>query len=114
MSPCAPLRPCPVPQCHELTRGGRCQTHARQKEQRRPNVDVRVWYSCARWKRLRALVLAQEPLCVDCQTLDGRVCASVEVHHKVRHGGDPILFYARENLAALCHAHHSARTARGE
>lgn len=76
-------------------------------------ADVRRLYRTARWTRLRAVVLSEEPVCRAC--LDaGRVTAGVDVDHIVPHRGDLRLFWDRENLQALCHACHSEKTARGE
>ena len=114
MTPMAALRPCASPNCGALVRGvARCPVHARQKERQRPNTEDRRLYDTARWHRLRALVLAQEPLCGDCAA-KGETTASREVHHKQRHAGDVGLFFARENLTALCGTCHKRRTARGE
>ena len=82
--------------------------------------------NCARWRRLRAEVLTEHPLCEACQTL-GVVEASCCVHHivPVESGKDEQecaqLAYSRGNLQALCrkchhdiHAHsHSKELARG-
>ena len=61
------------------------------------------------WERLRAAVLAEEPLCRECQAA-GRVEAATDVDHvkpRARGGTD-----ARSNLQPLCHECHSAKTAR--
>ena len=91
----------------------RCSAHSRDREIARFNADDRHLYKTARWQRLRDLVLAEEPLCVDC-LMEGAVRATQDVHHLERHGGDPERFYDRAGLQALCHAHHSRRTASGE
>lgn len=92
---------------------GRCATHAQQKERARPNADVRRWYHTARWQRLRLLVLREQPLCPLCRE-QGRYVAATDVDHDVPHRGDHARFWDRANLVALCHAHHSAKTRRGE
>jgi 5-methylcytosine-specific restriction enzyme A len=113
MSPLSPLRPCAARLCNALTRGGRCAQHARELDQRRPNADVRLWYHTPRWKRLRAQVLAEEPLCGDCLT-EGRTTASTDADHQVPHRGDVALFWSRPNLRGRCHACHSRKTRRSE
>lgn len=91
----------------------RCPAHAVQREHSRANYDVRRWYRTARWSRLRADVLNENPLCVDC-TQEQRVQVATEVDHKVPHRGDPVMFWDRANLQGMCASHHSAKTARGE
>ncbi len=56
----------------------------------------------AAWYRLRARVLAEEPLCRHCGTL------ATDVDHI---SGDPS-DNTRNNLAPLCHACHSSKTMR--
>jgi 5-methylcytosine-specific restriction endonuclease McrA len=58
-----------------------------------------------RWRRLRRIVLAQEPLCRMC-TAVGRTTAAVVVDHikAKRDGGTD----ARENLQPLCSTCHDA------
>ncbi|MDE2342931.1 MAG: HNH endonuclease [Betaproteobacteria bacterium] len=65
------------------------------------------------WQRFRENFLSDHPLCADCENI-GRVTLAVEVHHvkKLRHRPD--LRLDPENVMALCHSCHSARTARGE
>jgi 5-methylcytosine-specific restriction protein A len=58
-------------------------------------------------------VLDAHPLCVECQA-EGRVTRATDVHHRQRHQGDPAIFWDCNGLEALCSAHHSAHTARGE
>jgi 5-methylcytosine-specific restriction protein A len=76
-------------------------------------VEVRRWYHTARWRRLRQLVLSEEPLCVDCIKED-RIEASTDVDHEIPHRGDEELFWSRENLHGRCHSCHSRKTQRGE
>jgi 5-methylcytosine-specific restriction endonuclease McrA len=60
-------------------------------------------YGSARWKKLRAEILASDPLCNDCNRQP-----SVTVHHIVRRSeGGP--FFDRSNLLALCRGCHLAR-----
>lgn len=61
----------------------------------------------ARWQRLRASILAERPLCVDCLAL-GRVTPATDVDHD---DGDPSN-NARSNLVSRCHACHSTKTMR--
>lgn len=104
-----------MPRCPALVEKGTtyCPAHARQREQARPNADARRWYHTARWQRLRALVLMEEPLCRDCQA-QGQVTASTDVDHITPHRGDAGRFWDSANLQGLCHACHSRKTQRGE
>lgn len=60
----------------------------------------------AEWRRLRAQVLAEQPLCPICQKL-GRLEPAVEVDHKDNNSHNN----ARSNLWGLCASHHSEKTA---
>jgi 5-methylcytosine-specific restriction protein A len=111
--PTTALRPCAEPHCPALVRKGRCKAHAVVHEQQRENYDIRRWYRTARWKLLRAQVLNENPLCVDCLR-ENRITAATDVHHKERHDGDQFKFWNLNGLEGLCVAHHSAKTARGE
>lgn len=59
----------------------------------------------ARWRRLRAQVLAEEPLCSWCLE-EGRYVASVDVDHINNDGDDN----RRENLTGMCHECHARKT----
>ena len=59
----------------------------------------------AAWRRLRAEVLDDEPLCRVC----GRIATDVDHIRPKRRGGSD----DRSNLQPLCKAHHSAKTLRG-
>lgn len=63
----------------------------------------------ARWRALRALVLREQPLCQECLR-QARTAAATTVDHVTpkAHGGTD----ARDNLQALCHDCHKAKTAR--
>lgn len=59
----------------------------------------------AAWRRLRALVLDDEPLCRHCYQY-GRVNMATDVDHINNDPSDN----RRENLQALCHPCHSRKT----
>lgn len=61
------------------------------------------------WQKLRASVLAGEPLCRDCHAR-GIVTEATDVDHHDGNPGnnDP------DNLVPLCHADHSRKTAAGQ
>ncbi|MFU7367714.1 HNH endonuclease [Pseudomonas aeruginosa] len=65
----------------------------------------------AAWQRLRAQVLAEEPLCRDCAAR-GLVTPATDVDHIEDSRDDYSDDNRRENLAPLCHSCHSAKTAR--
>ena len=58
------------------------------------------------WAKLRAAVLADEPLCRDCRE-QGIVTPATDVDHIDNDGNNN----SRDNLAALCHSCHSKKTA---
>lgn len=64
----------------------------------------------AGWKRLRAQVLAEEPLCRMCAAR-GLVAPATDVDHIEDSREDYTDDNSRENLQALCHECHSLKTA---
>ena len=80
-----------------------CPRHGREN---RPNAAARG-YCSARWKRLRKIILARDPICrwPDC------AADATEVDHitpKDRGGDD-----SEENLQGLCKCHHAVKTRQG-
>ncbi|EMD5191759.1 HNH endonuclease [Pseudomonas aeruginosa] len=65
----------------------------------------------AAWKRLRADVLADEPLCRWCAAR-GLVVPATDVDHIEDSRDDFTDDNSRENLAPMCHECHSLKTAR--
>lgn len=63
------------------------------------------------WQKVRAAVLAEEPLCRVCLA-QGRVTETTEVHHELPICDRPDLRLVRSNLQGLCKPHHSATTSR--
>ncbi|MCS2609375.1 HNH endonuclease [Halomonas dongshanensis] len=61
------------------------------------------------WRRLRAQVLADEPLCRQCAAL-GIVTPATDVDHIVNQSGDYTDDNRREALQPLCHECHSRKT----
>jgi len=96
--------PCAEPGCSAITSGGRCDKHrgavGQHFDATRPSAAKRGYGR--NWRRLRRLILAEEPLCRDCGG------AATEVDHIDGDGTN----MARENLQALCHACHSRKTTR--
>jgi 5-methylcytosine-specific restriction protein A len=85
--------------------------HAQAVEHARPNVTLRRLYRTVRWFRLRAIVLQEEPTCIECEQ-EGFIRASHDVHHQQKATFEN--FFDRSNLQALCVMHHSRHTQRGE
>ena len=65
----------------------------------------RKLYKLKRWRDLRASVLGATPLCTRCRAL-GRTSLATVVHHRLPHKGSEALFWARENLEAVCKPCH--------
>jgi 5-methylcytosine-specific restriction endonuclease McrA len=81
---------------------------------RGPDPD-RDWYSNRRWRRLRAMVLREHPLCADpfgCH--GGRTVPAVDVDHVLPRRQRPDLTFVKTNLRALCKACHGRVTRDGE
>jgi 5-methylcytosine-specific restriction enzyme A len=110
--PESPLAPCRSPGCRTL---GPCAEHDVQhgRLERQAKPVWSAWYHIARWRQLRAQVLAASPLCVMCRAA-GVIAAATQVDHIDRHHGDPELFWSFANLQGLCAYHHAEKTARGE
>jgi 5-methylcytosine-specific restriction protein A len=66
--------------------------------------------SSARWKKVRALHLAREPLCQDCAE-HGVAEPAAQVHHMIPVAERPDLAFDRENLRSLCTTCHARREA---
>lgn len=112
--PHKPGRSCTItPGCPGIVRGDRCSVcgprrqSQQEYDQRRGSASSRGYGR--RWRRLRAMILVQSPLCVMCLA-ENRTTAAVEVDHitPLRDGGDNTI----ENLQPLCKSHHSQKTAR--
>lgn len=98
MTPLAPQRPCTQPGCARLTSAGRCDDHKRRRES-----AAKRGYG-AKWRRLRAYVLRNEPLCRHCKR-----APATDVDHivpRAKGGTD-----AMTNLQPLCKSCHSRKTA---
>ena len=107
--PRKPAKPCRIPGCPQLTSvtdDVLCAPHraqeTRQYDAARGSPAQRGYGF--RWRKLRRMVLASEPLC--------RVCGApaTEVDHilALARGGDD----AMDNLQALCRPCHSRKTVR--
>ena len=79
--------------------------------------DTQALHAAARgydyqWQQLRLRVLADDPLCIDCEAL-GFVRPATEVHHLQTITERPDLRLKRSNLVPLCSACHGRRHDRG-
>ncbi len=99
-----PSKPCTKPGCPNLN----CTEHsnARDYDQARARDRNRQVYHSARWRRLRLIVLARDPLCRDCGD-----AAAVDADHiiPIDHGGDA---WELSNLQGLCRGCHNRKTQR--
>lgn len=107
--------PCAWPGCPNLAEPGHryCPEHERQVQkeydQKRGTAAQRGYD--ARWRRLRKMFLAANPVCADpfgIHARNGEVVPATDVDHIVpkRCGGTD----EWSNLQALCHACHSRKT----
>lgn len=74
-------------------------------ERKRPNASQRGYGRD--WRRVRAMVLADEPLCRLCNE-HGRVTTATVVDHIIRVKVRPDLRLVRENLQPLCKSCHDS------
>lgn len=85
----------------------------RTRVENRRNVANRRRYVSARWKRVRAYVIARDRgLCQECKR-QGRLTEGQEVDHIQKAEEYAELFYKVENLQLLCKSCHSKKTIRG-
>lgn len=112
----APKRPCTTPRCPNLTAGGPCETHKKQRQQA---SDARRGASRERgytnpWSTVSKAHLARYPLCGmrapdayqdgwrgECHEL-GRIKAAECTDHIRPHKGDMTLFWDAQNRQSMC------------
>lgn len=111
-----PKRPCARFGCGGLVDHGQryCQRCAPEPRPREYDADrpsaARRGYG-HRWRIYRRWYLARNPLCVRCQA-EGRIEPATDVDHiKPVDGPYDPGFWDGDNHQALCHVHHSAKTA---
>ena len=109
--PTRSLKPCAAPRCPATTSERFCAQHKREHNRRfdanRGTTKERGY--AGTWPARRALWLAKNPLCVECER-NGEVVAANEVDHivpKAQDGADD-----ESNYQSLCRHHHSQKTAR--
>lgn len=69
--------------------------------------ESRAFYQSARWRKVRAMKLAANPLCETCEQAGRAVPADV-VHHLFPLRDNPEKALRLEYLVSLCHACHNA------
>lgn len=109
-------RPCARPGCANLVERGYCAACVKQSpqafgERQRGSAASRGYGR--RWQKARAGWLMAHPVCVDPDGLHvGVVKLATDVDHIQPHRGNQALFWDSANWQSLCHACHSAKTAR--
>jgi 5-methylcytosine-specific restriction protein A len=80
---------------------------ARWSNEAKGGMPVKFYHSPA-WRKLRAQILQESPLCVHCQKNNQLIPATVVDHIKpIRLGGEPL---DPANLTPLCKRHHQSKS----
>ena len=109
-----------APGCTALISSGRyCAEHkvaaASNQRPREARASASARGYDARWRRVRARVIARDPVCRDPFGIHARRCEvalTTDADHIIpkRKGGKDTM----DNLQGTCHSCHSTKTARGE
>jgi len=107
------MRVCLEHGCGTLTKTTRCERHRKEKrrreDKRRPSARARGYDS--KWERTRRRYLRAHPICED---ESGCIDQATDVDHIDGLGPNGPHGHKDFNLRALCHSHHSQRTARDQ
>ena len=112
-------RPCRMFGCAALTdrEDGYCEAHKgaghRLYKLSRTDTGEQKLYQSARWRKLRAEKLAENPFCEACaRAKPARITAATIVHHRepLKRGGDP---YEWDNLESICASCHNKAATHG-
>lgn len=112
MSPTVPASRCIEPGCGEYAAPGRsrCARHVAALDSEWHAGEHRRVYMTSRWARVSRRILAERPICANCQR---RLAVAVDHRTPLREmlaaGRDP---YDPNELDALCASCHAAKTAR--
>ena len=106
----APKRECNGPGCHVLVTPpmSRCAKCKKVKQKSAKPSKVRKWLNSARYKKMRARQLRNEPLCRECGK-NGIVKAAVIYDHIIPHKENYELFWYGE-AQSLCIKCHNIKT----
>lgn len=107
------LSPCSAPGCPTLTYDSRCEKHQRQarRESDAKRGSARERGYDVQWQKFRAAFLRDHPMCED---PSGCLDSSTDVDHIDGLGPDGPRGFDPTNCRALCHRHHSRRTAKDQ
>jgi 5-methylcytosine-specific restriction enzyme A len=97
-----PSRPCSQQGCPNLN----CTEHSNAKryDHARRDDSERKIYNSRRWRRLRELALARDPICKACNAEAARIADHVK---PIKRGGAE---WSLDNLQGLCVACHQVKT----
>lgn len=110
--PGRPKRACNWPRgCsgYTITNHRYCEPHRRQSAREFVRPDNRQSLYGNKWRKVRAVHLRQNPLCVICEK-NGMSVSATEVDHIKRHEGDVDIFWDDNNWQGLCKPCHSRKT----
>lgn len=116
------MKYCAEPSCRTLVKGGRCQAHRQQQEQRRGTAKERGY--TRRWDARAAAFRRRYPLCgqrpdgqvpvMSACYLEQRITPATVVDHVVPHKGNHTLFWDEHgNWQSLCTECHGRKTQAG-
>lgn len=78
------------------------------RDRMRDEQPWRKWYKTARWQRLRWSVLRRDLFtCQKCKRIEPD-SSQLVADHKIRHGGEELLFWNIANLWTLCKPCHDS------
>lgn len=90
---------------------GQPTARERDRQYDRARQADKNFYSSTRWRKFRAWVLAERPLCEDCLAAS-RVVTAEHVHHIQPRTTHPELAFEACNVRALCQPCHNAQEIR--
>lgn len=93
---------------HQASKPNRKLTYAMFNRFRADKEDAK-FYSCARWKKKRLVVLKRDPLCVVCKAA-GRLVPSTIADHILERKEHPHLAWDLKNLRGVCESCHNSKT----